>query len=797
MPATAATRSSTGLAAAARRVTGPVRRGFRRAGRAYRDAVVKARWFVLVGWLALTVVVSALLPTAGGGGGADIGNLLPEGSPAAAVQERSLELFRVPVLSQVSVVVHDPDGLSVLTQADVALWAAAHTQAYLDGDVPPGRGQIVAAVPVPTSTPDTAVTYLYVSNYTSLERTRDLAREYAAHFHNQDSVQTFVAGVLPAQVAQADHLESRLHLFEVATLVLIAGVVGLTFRSVVAPLVVLVAAGLGYLVAIRSLGVLAATLGFALPDQLQPLIAALLIGVITDYCVLFFAGLRQQLDRGLPRLDATRRAVTANAPIIAVAGITVAAGTAALLAADFQLFQAFGPALSLTVVIGVLVSLTLVPALMAILGERLFGLGTRSRSPRRPTRRGNGRLLRIVVSRKGATVATLLATGLLVLAAAPLLQMRLDLSFTSGLPADDPVRQGAEVLAEAGVRGVIAPTEVIVEGDDVIEQRPALERLQSAIAAQPGVAEVLGPAQNPLPDSYGVVFSEDGDAARFVVVLDSDPLGAPAISDLRELSTRLDTLAAEAGLEDAEAAVTGQTAIAGELAAITRDNLRTTLTAALLVELLILIVYLRALCAPVVLLACSALGVAAALGLSVLVFQVLLGDPGLAFYVPFATAVLLLALGSDYNVFAVGSIWEAAARHPLSKAIMLAMPSTSRAISAAGLILAATFAMVAIIPLQTFRQIAFTMAVGLLIDTFLIRPVLTPAVLTLLGRSASWPSSRVRTASVGIEELRRTGVVGARSGGPEVLRDESLEARVLADVDDEERQPAGVEAGPR
>ncbi|MQA32158.1 MMPL family transporter [Modestobacter roseus] len=778
-------------------MTGPVRRGFRRAGRAYRDAVVKARWFVLVGWLALTVVVSALLPTAGGGGGADIGNLLPEGSPAAAVQERSLELFRVPVLSQVSVVVHDPDGLSVLTQADVALWAAAHTQAYLDGDVPPGRGQIVAAVPVPTSTPDTAVTYLYVSNYTSLERTRDLAREYAAHFHNQDSVQTFVAGVLPAQVAQADHLESRLHLFEVATLVLIAGVVGLTFRSVVAPLVVLVAAGLGYLVAIRSLGVLAATLGFALPDQLQPLIAALLIGVITDYCVLFFAGLRQQLDRGLPRLDATRRAVTANAPIIAVAGITVAAGTAALLAADFQLFQAFGPALSLTVVIGVLVSLTLVPALMAILGERLFGLGTRSRSPRRPTRRGNGRLLRIVVSRKGATVATLLATGLLVLAAAPLLQMRLDLSFTSGLPADDPVRQGAEVLAEAGVRGVIAPTEVIVEGDDVIEQRPALERLQSAIAAQPGVAEVLGPAQNPLPDSYGVVFSEDGDAARFVVVLDSDPLGAPAISDLRELSTRLDTLAAEAGLEDAEAAVTGQTAIAGELAAITRDNLRTTLTAALLVELLILIVYLRALCAPVVLLACSALGVAAALGLSVLVFQVLLGDPGLAFYVPFATAVLLLALGSDYNVFAVGSIWEAAARHPLSKAIMLAMPSTSRAISAAGLILAATFAMVAIIPLQTFRQIAFTMAVGLLIDTFLIRPVLTPAVLTLLGRSASWPSSRVRTASVGIEELRRTGVVGARSGGPEVLRDESLEARVLADVDDEERQPAGVEAGPR
>jgi RND superfamily putative drug exporter len=740
---------------------------------------VAARWFVVAGWIGLTVLVSAVLPTAGGGGGAGIGDLLPDGSPAVAVQQRSLELFQVPVLSQTSVVVHDPDGLSVLTRADVALWALTHTQAYLNGAVPPGRGQILAAVPVPTATPETAVTYLYVSDRTSLARTRQLAQEYAAHFHNQSSVQTYVTGVVPAQVQQAHYLESRLHLFEAATLVLIAVVVGITFRSVVAPFVVLLTAGLGYLVAIRSLGVLAGAFGFALPDQLQPLIAALLIGVITDYCVLFFSGLRQQLDRGLPRLEATRRAVATYAPIVAVAGITVAGGTAALLAADFRLFQAFGPALSLTVVIGVLVSLTLIPALMAILGERLFGWGSRQPSPRRHTGRGTGSLIRIVADRRGAAVAALLSVGVLVLAAVPVSQMRLDLSFTSGLPADDPVRRGAAVLENSGVRGVVAPTEVVVEGAGVVDQRDALARLQEAIAAEPGVAEVLGPAQNPLPDEYGVVFSRDGDAARFVVILDSDPLAAPAITDLNRLSDRLDALAAEAGLRDAEVAVTGQTAIAAELTAITWENLRTTLIAVLLVELLLLVVYLRAIFAPLVLLACSALGVASALGLSVLVFQGLRGDPGLAFYVPFATAVLLLALGSDYNVFAVGSIWEAAARHPLSKAIALAMPSTARAISAAGVILAATFAMVAIIPLETFRQLAFTMSVGLLIDTFLIRPVLTPAVLTLLGRAASWPSRRIRTESVPDEELRRTAVAGARNPGPELSGDDVLDG-VLA-----------------
>lgn len=731
--------------------------------RGYRWVVVSGRWFVVVGWIAITVAVSMYLPTSGGGGGR-IGALLPADSEAVATQERSLALFRFPVLSETSVVVRDPGGLSVLTRADIALWALSYTQAFLEGTAPTGDGNIVAAVPIPTSTPDTAVTYLYVTPGTSLNDAAALARQYAAHFDNQPSVQTYVTGVVPAQVQQAAYLQSRLHLFEIATLVLIALVVGLAFRSVVAPFVVLFTAGLGYLVAVRSLGLLAGSLGFALPDQLQPLIAALLIGVITDYCVLFFSGLRLQLDQGLPRLEAAKEAVRVEAPIIAVAGITVAAGTAALLAADFELFRAFGPALSLTVVVGVVVSLTLVPALMAILGGRLFAPGG-SRPSRARAARGGGTLVRIVVNRRGAAVAALLSVGVLTLAAVPLTHLKLDLSFTGGLPDGDPVARGAEVLDEAGVRGVEAPTEIIVERPGIAEDREALERLQASIAAQPGVAEVLGPAQNPLSDTYGVVFSTDGDAARFVVIFDSDPLAAPAIADLEALDARLGALAADAGLADAQLSVTGQTAIAAELARLTESNLRLTLVVALAVELVILVLYLRALLAPIALLITSALSVAAALGLTVLLFQDLLGDPGLTFYAPFATAILLVALGSDYNVFAVGSIWEAAGRLPLSRAIAVAMPSTARAISAAGLILATTFGMVAIIPLDTFRQIAFTMAVGLLLDTFLIRPVLTPAVLVLLGRAASWPSRRVRTERISSGELRRAVEDAARDPG--------------------------------
>ena len=711
--------------------------------------MVAGRWLVVAGWV-LAAVVAVAVPSSGRApSGGDLGGLLPSDSVAAAVQERSIDLFRVPVLSETSVVVHDPEGLDPLTRADVALWALAHTQASLEGTVPTEGEHIVAAVPVPTAQPDTAVTYLYMSQDTNRTEATALARQYASHFHNQTSLQTYVTGITPAQVAQAEYLKARLHVFEIATLLLIAFVVALTFRSLVAPLVVLLVAGLGYVVSLRVLAAAASSFGFALPDLLRPLTAALLIGVITDYCVLFFSGFRRHLDGGLHRHEAARRVVLTEGPIVAVAGVTVAAGTAALLVADFGLFRAFGPALSLTVVVGLLVSLTLVPALLAILGPWLFAPSRVSAGG--GLERGGGAgtrwLARVLSAPRGAVVGLVLGVAVLVPAVLPLSDLRLGVSFTSGLPVDDPVRRGAQVLEDTGVRGVTAPTEIIVEAEGIADQRDALFRFQAALSAQPGVAEVLGPAQNPFPeDEFGIVFSRSGDAARFVVVLDRDPLGAPAVADLRRLQDRLDGLVAAAGLADVTVGVTGQTAFASELAVTTRTDLERTLGAVLLVEFLLLALFLRALVTPAVLLVLSALGVAAALGLSVVLFQGVLGEPGLTFYVPFATAVLLLALGSDYNVFAVGAIWDEASRRPLREAITVALPATARAISAAGVILAATFAMVAIIPLSDSRQVAFIMAVGLLIDTFLIRPVLTPAVLTLLGRAAGWPGGRIRLA---------------------------------------------------
>jgi RND superfamily putative drug exporter len=305
------------------------------------------------------------------------------------------------------------------------------------------------------------------------------------------------------------------------------------------------------------------------------------------------------------------------------------------------------------------------------------------------------------------------------------------------------VAEGADLLALAGLRGISAPSEILVEKPGVVAERPELARLQTALAQQPGVARVIGPADMPTKQPRGVLLSQSGNAARYLLIYDSDPLGAEAIGRVRQLELNLPHLVARSGLSDAEVSVAGQTVFASTVAQLTQRSITVTVLVALAIELVILILYLRALVAPVVLLAASALSVAAALGLTTYLFQDVLGQEGLTFYAPFAAAVLLIALGADYTVFSVGAIWEAAGRQPLAKAIMVAVPRTSRAITTAGVILAATFALVAIIPLATFRQIAFAVTVGLMIDTLIVRPVLTPALLTVLGHRASWPSRRI------------------------------------------------------
>jgi putative drug exporter of the RND superfamily len=267
-----------------------------------------------------------------------------------------------------------------------------------------------------------------------------------------------------------------------------------------------------------------------------------------------------------------------------------------------------------------------------------------------------------------------------------------------------------------------------------------LERL---LDEQPAVAGVLGPADQPLPHELGLFTAPGGDAVRYLLVLDSDPLGAEAIDGLRRIRDQMPELLATAGLGGAEVSFAGDTALGLSLVDTAAADLVRVAIAVVLVDLLLLVWFLRALVAPVYLLASSVLAVGASLGLTTWFFQDVLGRDGLIFYVPFAAAVLLVSLGSDYNIFSVGYIWEEARRRPLSEAVAVAVPRSTRAINAAGITLAASFALVALVPVAPFEELAFAVAVGVLIDAFVVRSLLVPALVTLAGLASGWPGRQL------------------------------------------------------
>ncbi|HEX6455251.1 MAG TPA: MMPL family transporter, partial [Solirubrobacterales bacterium] len=295
-------------------------------------------------------------------------------------------------------------------------------------------------------------------------------------------------------------------------------------------------------------------------------------------------------------------------------------------------------------------------------------------------------------------------------------------------------RQGYEVAGENLGAGVVGPTMLVLEEPGIGGERAKLASLQAALGEREGVSEVVGPVMEPAGQPYGVLVSEDGSAARYVIVLGADPDGAKGTQILSGLEDEMPGMLEEAGLAPTKVGMTGDTSIAAELNSDTWSAFARVAPAALLVLLVLLWVLLRSRTAPLYLVGVSVLVVAAALGLTVYLFQDLLGYEELAFFVPIATAILLLALGADYNVFLISRIWGEAERQDLRPAIRTAGSRAARAITVAGMILALSFAAVALIPIQAFRELAFAMFIGLLIDTLLARTLLIPALVSLFGR---------------------------------------------------------------
>ncbi|MGH3092848.1 MAG: MMPL family transporter [Gaiellaceae bacterium] len=724
------------------------RRPGRAGGSRFARLVVALRHVILVVWIAGAVACAVTLPGLEEARGEALGSLVPRNAPAYRAQIRSAELFRLPVLSNTLVVQRDPEGLSPREQARVVERAVKIARRdYPDLLSVPFALPLLntgGAVPGSREISTTAVTYLYFEPDLGLEARDRLAHWFTdRRFGPEDSL-VGVTGVVPARVEQGRLIEEALPLVEAATIVLIALVIGITYRALVAPLLALFAVGTSFVVAVGALAALGQLLGIAVPRELEPIVLVLLLGIVTDYSIFFLSGLRHRLHEGESRLVAARSTTAEFTPIILAAGLIVAAGTASLLVAQLEFFRIFGPALALTVIVGLAVSLTFIPAALAVLGSAVFWPARVVPDPleRRRPRRRTPLVALLARFRVLAALFALVAVALLVAAAGGLRDADLGVKPIRSLPADSEPARAAEAASTGFVPGVLSPTLLVIEQRGLNGLREELARFQRRLRIEHGVAAVLGPANLPTEVPRGVALSENGSAARFVILLEEEPLSSAALEDLARLRESVPELAERAGLLPSRVDFAGNTALADETIDVILEDLVRIAVAALAVNFLFLVVFLRALLAPLYLLATSVLVLAASLGVTAFLFVELLGRGQLTYYVPFMAAVLLVSLGSDYNVFLVGRIWHEARTRPVREAVAVVAPRAARAINVAGLALALSFALLALVPLSSFREFAFAMVAGVLVEAFLVRTYLVPALLSLFGNASRWPGGR-------------------------------------------------------
>jgi putative drug exporter of the RND superfamily len=709
------------------------------ATRALAWIAVRLRFLVVPAFVAAAVVAGLHADPFEAGG--PVLNLIPKDSPALRAQADSLRLFRAPAGSDVIVVQHDPHGLSHDAQTQVI----AHAVAVGRGQDRSGARLAIPFINVPgapASTGDstTAITHLvFDGSFTPNERTHAAEAYLAAA--GASGAPVGVTGVTPARIEQGTLILDRIGLVELLTIVVIAVIVLVVFRAPGAVVVTLGAIGVTFPITLWALTEFARLSGNPLPQEVEPLVVALLLGVVTDYAVFFLSEFRDQLRSGAESRDGARSAALAVIPIVFTGGVILSLSLLALRASSLGFFRELAPALAVTVAVAMLVSLVFVPALIGLLGR--FAVW-----PTRPHPEVDDvaaaspigqRIAHLAAGRPLAALIGLACVVVLVFAGLQARTLHLGVDVISGLPSGSKPQMAAHA-AEAGFApGVLAPLEVIVRDRGAALPAAGIAQLEQELRRQPGFAGVAGPLEQVKGTSVQPFLTGDGRAARYVLVSDADPLSPAAIRDLSHLQSRMPALAGSAGIGGASVEYAGQTALAqSSVDAVSGDALKIAL-AVLLVNLVLMALFMRALVAPLVLLAVNVLSVAATLGLTVWFFQDVLGYPDITYYVPFAGAVLLISLSSDYNVLIVGKIWAEGENRPMRDAIASAAPRASRAIRAAGLSLAASFALVALIPIRSFRELAAVMSVGILVETFLVRSLLAPSLLALLGRHARWP----------------------------------------------------------
>jgi RND superfamily putative drug exporter len=460
-------------------------------------------------------------------------------------------------------------------------------------------------------------------------------------------------------------------------------------------------------------GRVAEALGFTPDGSVTGIVSVLVFGAGTNYALLLIARYREELLGHADRREAMRVALRGAGPAILASGSTVAVALALLLVAELEGRQVLGLVAAVGIVVAMIAGLLVLPAALVIFPRGIFwplvpkfgGVNRNDKSlwaklgksvSKRP----------VIVASAGFALLAILASG--------------GIGVKTGLSANEVFIEkpeavvGQEVLAESFSAGSATPTQMIVS------------------TSQVDAAVIIAEAVNGVDEVR--IGATNGEITQVDAVLNANPESAEALSVIRELRIALDALP-----DGTVALVGGQDATTLDVEAATARDQALLIPLVLISVLLILILLLRSLLTPLLLLVAVVGSFFSAVGASWFIFQNVFGFPALDISVFILAFLFLVALGVDYSIFLVSRAQEEAKKHGTREGMQRALGATGGVITSAGILLAAVFAVLGVLPLIALAQVGTIVCLGVLLDTLLVRTIIVPALAFMTGRHFWWP----------------------------------------------------------
>ncbi|MGS2619345.1 MMPL family transporter [Micromonospora sp. LZ34] len=691
--------------------------------------VVHNPWKVILSWLVATAAIVVFAPGLSDVTSQDQADFLPRDYESVKAMEVAQRSFPTSNDATATIVVKRVDG-QPLADADLAtVGKLAEAVGTVDAE------HVTGTAGPPTPSPNRQVALVTVGLkgtpddpelLNAIPKIRDAAKATL----NGTGLGHAVTGDVAMYADNADAFDTALVVVGLATIVLIIVLLLVIYRSPLAALLPIVTVGIVSAIAPGLISWVARAADLRVDQSLEIILTIVLYGVGTDYILFLLFRYRERLRAGDDAKQALVAAVARVGEVIASAAAAIVIAFSALLLAAFGAFTSLGPALAIAVVIMALGALTLVPAVVSLLGTKIFWPSKSwQRTPRGTAFQRLGRF----TGRRPAVVA-LVSGGVMLALAAGVLGMKWDYDQTGQLPSDTESARGFEDLKSGFPAGALNPTTVYVRSDSGQRLDPAaLAAYAASLKDAPGIGGIMPAGQ----DGSLAGLSQDGSAARIDLLMDGSPY-APQSLDLAGGELR-DVVHARAP-DGTTAYVGGISSLFADVRDANTRDLKLIFPVAGVLIAIILALLLRSLVAPIYLMAAVFLGFLSTLGATVFAFQGVAGRPGLSFMLPTILYLFVVAIGTDYNILMIARLREEArlGNDPRTAAD-LAVEHGGPSVGAAGLILAGTFASMMLAGVAFLTEMGFAVAIGISISAFVMAMLLVPAITALLGHRAWWP----------------------------------------------------------